>query len=82
MKKSDTEETKKTKKIKKGFYVRLPTELRARIDQARAETGQSVNAEMIALLEAGLDAEKRDLLPVIRDLKVAVDKLTRRLDNR
>lgn len=63
----------------KGFHVRMSPELRARIDQACLRTGRSVNAELIARIEAGLAADEPDLIASIQGLKAAVDELNRRL---
>lgn len=64
----------------KGFHIRMPPGLRERVDEARSRTGRSVNAELVARIEAGLDADEPDLIASIERLRAAVDELNRRLD--
>jgi predicted DNA-binding protein len=66
----------------KGFHVRMPPELRKRIDDARKISGRSVNAELLARIEAGLDADEPELIAAIQSLKASVDALNRRLDEK
>lgn len=67
---------------KKGFHLRMPPWMRERIDEARKETGNSVNQEVLDRLAASLRNEPSELLKVIRDLQAAVDRLTMRLDEK
>lgn len=80
MKASDTEgaDAKKSK----GFHVRMPPELRKRIDAARKISGRSVNAELLARIEASLDADEPDLVAAIQSLKASVDALNKRLEGK
>lgn len=73
-------ETRAGAKKSKGFHLRMPDEMRRRIDDARKVTGRSVNAELLARANAGLNAAEPDLIEAIRSLKESVDELRRRLD--
>lgn len=69
-------------KQKKGFHVRIPAALRARIDEARKTSGRSVNAELVARIEASLDADQPDLIATVEKLRRAVEALNKRLDEK
>lgn len=66
----------------KGFHLRMPPELRKRIDDAIKLNGRSVNAELVTRIEASFDADKPDLVEVIRSLKASIDSLNKRLDEK
>ena len=80
METSDTAGSEEKKS--RGFHVRIPPELRKRIDDARKISGRSVNAELLARIEASLDADEPDLISTIQSLKASVDALNKRLDEK
>lgn len=64
---------------KKGFHLRMPPSMRARIDEAIRKNGRSVNEEIVARIQATLDAEEPPLLAAIERLRESVDELNERL---
>lgn len=65
----------------KGFHVRMPDELRRRVDQAARENGNSVNAELVSRIKASFDTKAtRDLEEIVKELRSLVTTLTGRVD--
>lgn len=64
---------------KKGFHLRMPPDLRARVEKSREVSGRSLNAELVALIERGLATPDTDVVGTMRELTEAVEELTRRL---
>lgn len=75
--KVDAETTETNKK--RGFHVRMPDDMRARIEAARIRNGRSANSEILAKIQAGLDAEEPEsnLAVLVRRLKACVEEIDR-----
>lgn len=80
MKTSDTAGLEEKKS--KGFHLRIPPDLRKRVDAARKTTGRSLNGEIVALVEAALDIDEPSLMSTVQSLKESVDALNKRLDEK
>ena len=57
------------------FNLRMPKEMRERIQEAKRKSGRSMNGELVARLQTSLDTELPDLIAAIRELSGAVDEL-------
>lgn len=69
------------------FNLRMPREVRERIEEAKRKSGRSLNGELVARIQMSLDTEQPELIATIRQLhgtveqlKVTVDGLSKRLD--
>lgn len=69
-------------KSARGLHLRIPPDLRKRVDAARKTTGRSLNGEILALIEAALDINEPSLMSTVQSLKESVDALNKRLDDK
>lgn len=60
------------------FNLRLPEGLRAKIAKSAARNKRSINSELVALIQTGLDSDCR-VLAAISDLKSSVVVMSERL---
>jgi plasmid stability protein len=67
-------------KQQNSFPLRMPDELRARVERRASATGRSANSEIVAMLTAALDAES-DLASISADvlLKELINRLGARV---
>lgn len=68
---------------KKGpdkFNLRMPPGMRERVKKAKDKNGRSMNSELIARLETSFDFEPAELLSMIEQLKMTVERLTKSVD--
>jgi hypothetical protein len=61
--------------------LRLPAELKARVEESANAAGRSLNAEIVYRLEASLSAEPRPPGSVTEELVAAVEAISARLDH-
>lgn len=65
-----------TKQTDPQYKLRLPAELKERIERAALENKRSMNAEIVARLEASFEA---DASPPRESTEVLIDKITEKI---
>lgn len=79
MKKNEADTTGQTPK--RGFHLRMPPGVRERVEQSMRVSGrESLNAELVALIEIGLSSRPPEIMEAVSRLHAAVDELNRRLE--
>lgn len=65
------------------FDLRLPDDMRARVADAAKRNGRSMNAELVAYVEAGLGGfSAAETANSIQDIKKAILAIQKRLDEK
>lgn len=61
------------RKATEEFHIYVSPDLRKRVKIAAAESGRTQNAELVALIESGLDKKNKNLVEAVKLLRAAAD---------
>lgn len=63
------------------FNLRLPKDLRKRVEEAKRKSGRSLNGELVARIQTSLDTEQTELIATIQKLQTTVEQLKATVDD-